>query len=83
MYEDSPRFSFFKELKNAIKGTDADYTSISVRKAIFLLAVPMVLELVMESGTFRRILGCLYIETSVGLFTLWLFSRGKWKSATV
>jgi putative MATE family efflux protein len=49
VYEDPPRFSFFRELKNAIKGTDADYTSISVRKAIFLLAVPMVLELVMES----------------------------------
>ena len=48
MYEDAPRFSLFKELMNAIKGTDADYTSISVRKAIFLLAVPMVLELVME-----------------------------------
>jgi putative MATE family efflux protein len=49
VYEDSPRFSLFRELKYAIKGTDADYTSISVRKAIFLLAVPMVLELVMES----------------------------------
>lgn len=41
--------SIWKELKNAIRGTDADYTRISLRKAIFLLAVPMILELVMES----------------------------------
>jgi Na+-driven multidrug efflux pump len=27
--------------------------------------------------------GVFVSETSVGLFTLWLFSRGKWKSAKV
>jgi putative MATE family efflux protein len=42
-------YSFWKELKNAVKGTDADYTQINIGKAIFLLAVPMVLELLMES----------------------------------
>lgn len=41
--------SVWKELKNAIQGTEADYTRIGMRKAIFLLAVPMILELVMES----------------------------------
>ena len=41
--------SIWTALKDAIKGTDADYTQISLRKAIFLLAVPMILELVMES----------------------------------
>lgn len=45
----APRTSIWKELKNAIRGTDADYTSIGLRKAIFLLAVPMILELIMES----------------------------------
>lgn len=39
----------WKELKDAIRGTDADYTRIDLKKAIFLLAVPMILELVMES----------------------------------
>lgn len=41
--------SIWQELKNAIQGTDADYTKIGLRKAIFLLAIPMILELVMES----------------------------------
>ena len=43
------RASLWKELKNAIRGSEADYTQISIRKAVFLLAVPMILELVMES----------------------------------
>jgi putative MATE family efflux protein len=41
--------SIWTELKNAIRGTEADYTQIGMRKAVFLLAVPMILELVMES----------------------------------
>ncbi|UGU17397.1 MATE family efflux transporter [Sinomicrobium kalidii] len=42
--------SIWKDLKNAIWGTEADYTKVSLKKAIFLLAVPMILELVMESA---------------------------------
>lgn len=45
---ETPR-SIWIWLKNAIQGTDADYTRIDLKKAIFLLAVPMILELVMES----------------------------------
>lgn len=41
--------SLWQELKNAIRGTEADYTKIDLRRAIFLLGVPMILELVMES----------------------------------
>lgn len=41
--------SVWRELKNAIQGTEADYTRIGMKRAIFLLAVPMILELVMES----------------------------------
>jgi putative MATE family efflux protein len=39
----------WKELKDAINGTEADYTQIGLKKAIFLLAVPMILELLMET----------------------------------
>ncbi len=39
----------WKALGDAIRGTSEDYTKISLKRAIFLLAVPMILELVMES----------------------------------
>ncbi len=41
--------SVWSALKDALRGTEADYTKISLKRAIFLLAVPMILELVMES----------------------------------
>lgn len=41
--------SIWQELKKAIKGTEVDYTKIGLRRAIFLLGVPMILELLMES----------------------------------
>jgi putative MATE family efflux protein len=43
------RRSIWAELRDAIRGTGADYTTIPLRRAVFLLAVPMVLELVLES----------------------------------
>ncbi len=43
------RQSMWQELKNALRGTEADYTQIGLNRAVFLLAVPMILELVMES----------------------------------
>ncbi len=45
----TPRTNIWQALKSAILGTEADYTQIGLKKAIFLLAVPMILELVMES----------------------------------
>jgi putative MATE family efflux protein len=43
------RRPLWAELREAIRGTGADYTKIPLRRAVFLLAVPMVLELVLES----------------------------------
>jgi len=37
------------DLRAALRGTDADYTRIPLKRAVFLLAVPMMLELVLES----------------------------------
>ena len=39
----------WRELRDAVRGTNADYTRIPLRRAVLLLAVPMVLELVLES----------------------------------
>jgi putative MATE family efflux protein len=41
--------SFFQLLKEAVKGDQQDYTILSINRAIFLLAVPMILEMSMEA----------------------------------
>jgi Na+-driven multidrug efflux pump len=40
---------FFSLFKKALRGEEQDYTTGSIRKAVFLLAIPMILEMAMES----------------------------------
>lgn len=73
-----PPGSTWAALRDAIRGTSADYTRIPLRRAVFLLSVPMVLELVLES-TFAVVdiffvakLGASAVAT-VGLTETYLF----------
>lgn len=68
----------WKNIRQALQGTEADYTSININRAILLLAIPMILELVMES-TFAVVdiffvgkLGASAVAT-VGLTETYLF----------
>ncbi|MFN0039487.1 MAG: MATE family efflux transporter [Burkholderiales bacterium] len=70
--------SFWSDLRAALRGTNADYTRIPLKRAVFLLAVPMMLELVLES-TFAVVdiffvaqLGASAVAT-VGLTETYLF----------
>jgi len=72
------RQSLWQQLVSAIRGTESDYTQIPLGKAVFLLAVPMILELMMES-TFAVVdiyfvgtLGASAVAT-VGLTETYLF----------
>jgi putative MATE family efflux protein len=42
--------SLWADLRAALRGTNADYTRIPLKRAVLLLAVPMMLELVLESA---------------------------------
>lgn len=44
-----PPDSFWRSVKQALRGEQHDYTSVPLNRAVLLLAVPMVLEMVMES----------------------------------
>src|ERR1700730_18048527 len=40
---------FFLLFRQAVAGSEQDYTTGSIRKAVFLLAIPMIMEMMMES----------------------------------
>ncbi|HVL58004.1 MAG TPA: MATE family efflux transporter [Burkholderiaceae bacterium] len=68
----------WSDLRAALRGTGADYTRIPLKRAVFLLAIPMMLELVLES-TFAVVdiffvarLGASAVAT-VGLTETYLF----------
>jgi putative MATE family efflux protein len=74
----APAPSLWADLRAALRGTNADYTRIPLNRAVLLLAVPMMLELVLES-TFAVVdiffvakLGASAVAT-VGLTETYLF----------
>jgi putative MATE family efflux protein len=70
--------SLWADLRAAVRGTSADYTRIPLKRAVLLLAVPMMLELVLESAFavvdifFVAQLGASAVAT-VGLTETYLF----------
>ena len=40
---------FFEYLKIAVTGKEQEFTSGSIRRAVFMLSIPMILEMMMES----------------------------------
>src|SRR5208283_3825811 len=46
---EEPRSSIWQSLIEAIRGTQQDFTQGPISRAVFLLAIPMVLEMLMES----------------------------------
>ena len=48
-YSNSLLRQFFRDLREAIGGSERDFTQIPLSKAIILLSIPMVLEMIMES----------------------------------
>jgi len=74
----APAPPLLADLRAALRGTNADYTRIPLKRAVFLLAIPMMLELVLES-TFAVVdiffvakLGASAVAT-VGLTETYLF----------
>jgi putative MATE family efflux protein len=70
--------TLWSDVRAALRGTNADYTRIPLKRAVFLLAIPMMLELVLES-TFAVVdiffvakLGASAVAT-VGLTETYLF----------
>jgi putative MATE family efflux protein len=47
--ENSGIKSFFRDIKEAVSGTEQDFTEVKLSRAILLLSIPAVLEMIMES----------------------------------
>lgn len=46
---ESPRTGFFATIRESLRGGERDYTAMTIGRAVTLLAIPMVLEMLMES----------------------------------
>jgi Na+-driven multidrug efflux pump len=70
--------SVFKLFKEAILGVEQDFTSLSLNKAIFLLAIPMVVEMGMES--IFAVVDIYYVSKlndSNAVATVWVYRIGS------
>src|SRR3954470_3413215 len=48
-HQEGTFYKFYNAVKLSLNGEQQDYTKGSIRKAVFLLAIPMILELSLES----------------------------------
>lgn len=78
---------FWHHLILALKGSNEDYTQIDMKKAIFfwLIQIPLayLLAIHLDWGYLGVFWAIFFSESSVGVFTLWLFTKGKWKTYKV
>ncbi|MCP4216120.1 MAG: MATE family efflux transporter, partial [bacterium] len=49
MKKEKKSTSIIRDIRDSVLGGSQDYTSISMGRAILLLSIPMVLEMIMES----------------------------------
>ena len=69
---DAPAPSVWTDLRAALRGTDADYTRIPLKRAVLLLAVPMISTFAVVDIFFVAKLGASAVAT-VGLTETYLF----------
>ena len=79
-FQSEPPPGFWASVREALRGTHQDFTAGSLNRSILLLAIPMVLEMVLES-LFAVV--DMLAECSIAVASVILFRRGRWKTQRI